>query len=199
MRRCQMKLKPQPAAAAALLLVFAFVLTRNPPGGWFSKAASGRPPVAPGDSAAEGATEPAGSGSSPDNSAQIWRRSSEIRSADHVSAPDDAAVRIGFVQADSEGRNLRVSLQRTPAEGEVLEVDKIEVRMEVLETQDQEFPERMEGVEFRWDTQNRDFAGSAAPRLLVESRKPIPFVRVTLIYDGRQLERRLFAARELNK
>lgn len=122
-----------------------------------------------------------------------WQRTPEIRSPGQAPAPDDAQVRIGFVQKSQDGRSLRIAIQRTPEEHEVLDVQKIQVRLDSLESPEQEDSANAEGIGVQWDTQGRDFLGAAAPRLLVNSEKPIRYVRISLTYDGRELERRVFS------
>jgi hypothetical protein len=123
-----------------------------------------------------------------------WRRTVESAAAG-LTANDDAPVRIGFVQTSPDQRQWRVSLQRTPAAGEVLDAAKITIQVETLATADQAQSDGRENLAIDWETQGRSFEEAAAPRLKVTAGKPVSHLRFRVFYDGTEIERRTYSAR----
>lgn len=132
-------------------------------------------------------------GSSDRSARDEWRRTVESAAAG-LMAKDDAPVRIGFVQASPDQRQWRVSLQRTPATGEVLDTAKITIRVETLASPDDAKTNNRDDLAIEWETQGRSFEEAAAPRLKVTAEKPLSHVRFSVFYDGTEIERRTFSA-----
>lgn len=123
-----------------------------------------------------------------------WRRTVESAPAG-LNADDDAPVRIGFVQTSPDQRHWRVSLQRTPAAGEVLDADKVAIKVETLASPDDAETNNRDDLAIEWETQGRSFGEAAAPRLKVTAEKPLSHVRFSVFYDGTEIERRTFSAK----
>jgi hypothetical protein len=123
-----------------------------------------------------------------------WRRTVESAAAG-LTANVDAPVRIGFVQTSPDQRQWRVSLQRTPATGQVLDAAKITIQVETLATADQTHGDGREDLAVDWETQGRRFEEAAAPRLKVTAEKPVSHLRFRVFYDGTEIERRTYSAR----
>lgn len=134
-------------------------------------------------------------GSSDRSTQDEWRRTAESAAAGLI-ASDDAPVRIGFVQASPDQRRWRISLQRTPAAGEVLDVAKITIKVETLASPGDAETNNREDLSIDWETQGRSFDEAAAPRLNVTAGKPVSHLRVSLLYDGTEIERRTFSAKD---
>lgn len=134
-------------------------------------------------------------GSSDRSTRDEWRRTAESSAAGLI-ASDDAPVRIGFVQASPDQRRWRISLQRTPAAGEVLDVAKITIKVETLASPGDAETNNREDLSIDWETQGRSFDEAAAPRLNVTAGKPVSHLRVSLLYDGTEIERRTFSAKD---
>lgn len=126
---------------------------------------------------------------------EVWRRTVESAAAGMV-ANDDAPVRIGFVQTSPDQRQWRVSLLRTPAAGEVLDAAKVTIQVETLAGPDETQGDGREDLAIDWETQGRSFDEAAAPRLEVTAEKPVKHLRVSLFYDGSEIERRTFSAED---
>lgn len=122
-----------------------------------------------------------------------WRRTVESAAAG-LTANEDAPVRIGFVQTSPDQRRWRVSLQRTPAAGEVLDAAKITIQVETLARPDDAETNSREDLAIEWETQGRSFEKAAAPRLKVTAEKPMLHLRFKVFYDGTEIERRTFSA-----
>lgn len=124
-----------------------------------------------------------------------WHRTIESAAAG-MSAGDDAPVRIGFVQASPDQRQWRVSLQRTPAAGEVLDSAKVTIQVETLTRPDDARGDGREDLAIDFETQGRSFTEAAAPRLRITAEKPVLHLRVKVFYDGTEIERRTFSSRQ---
>ena len=111
-----------------------------------------------------------------------------------LTANEDAPVRIGFVQTSPDLRRWRVSLQRTPAAGEVLDSGKLTIHVDSLASPDDAETNNREDLAVEWETQGRSFEEAAAPRLNVTAEKPLSHVRFSVFYDGTEIERRTFSA-----
>lgn len=123
-----------------------------------------------------------------------WRRTVESAAAGMI-ANDDAPVRIGYVQASPDLRQWRVSLQRTPAAGEVLDAAKVTIKVETLAGPDEKQGDGREDLAIDWETQGRDFEEAAAPRLHITATEPVLHLRVGVFYDGTEIEQRTFSAK----
>ena len=126
---------------------------------------------------------------------EAWRRTVESAAAGMI-ANDDAPVRIGFVQASPDLRQWRASLQRTPAAGEVLDALKVTIKVETLASPDDAETNNREDLAIDWETQGRSFEEAAAPRLNVTAEKPLSHLRFSVFYDGTEIERRTFSAKQ---
>lgn len=124
-----------------------------------------------------------------------WRRTVESAAAG-LTAGEDAPVRIGFVQTSQDQRHWRVSLQRTPAAGEGLDAAKITIHVESLASPDDAETNHRDELSVEWETQGRSFEEAAAPRLNVAAEKPLLHLRFRVFYDGTEIERRTFSARD---
>lgn len=133
-------------------------------------------------------------GSSDRSPGDGWRRTLESAAAG-LTADDDAPVRIGFVQTSPDQRQWRVSLQRTPAAGEVLDAANITIKVETLAGPDDAETNSRDDLAVEWETQGRSFEEAAAPRLKVTAEKPLSHVRFRVFYDGTEIERRTFSAK----
>jgi hypothetical protein len=91
-----------------------------------------------------------------------------------------------------------VSLQRTPAAGEVLAADKLTIHVEALASPDDAETNNRDELAVEWETQGRSFGEAAAPRLNVTAEKPLSHVRFRVFYDGTEIERRTVTARNVD-